>query len=70
MSPLIKSTSQFATGVDLKTLLDQLFTKIYKNQKSKLLTHDHENNSNLFFEAIWTETSKLIKVQFVLCLFF
>lgn len=63
MSPLIKSTSQFATGVDLKTLLDQLFTKIYKNQKSKLLNHDHENNYDLFFEAVWTETSKLIKVQ-------
>ena len=70
MSPLIKSTSQFATGVDLKNLLDQLFTKIYKNQESKLTRdndNDNDNNSNLFFEAIWAETSKLIKVIVCFC---
>lgn len=65
MSPLIKSTSQFATGVDLKSLLDQLFTKIYKNQKSKLNRFEGRNTSLSFFKAIWIETSQLIKVNIV-----
>ena len=53
---LIKSTGQFASGIDLKTLLDGLFRKV----------QSVENYSGeLFFNTIWDETSKLIKVTYV-----
>lgn len=54
MDQLIKSSSQFAQGIDLKMLLNQLFIKV---QSVKGV------NDGKFFETIWNETSKLIKVN-------
>ena len=55
LGQLIKASSQFAQGIDLKMLLNQLFVKVQKV---------NNDNNEIFFETIWMETSHLIKVQF------
>lgn len=52
LGPLIKSSGQFAQGIDLRGLLDQLFSKVQSAQTEQVS----------FFSTIWEETSKLIKV--------
>jgi hypothetical protein len=53
---LIKSSGQFSQGIDLKMLLNELFIKVQS------VKDGHGGNEGEFFETIWNETSKLIKV--------